>query len=673
MLLSDLGGAVLGRRSIWLCSGLILAVGIALSLTEIVILSPWLNVIAGLLVFILPGGFLFALFPTRESWDAIEFVGYGFAYSMALITLLGLLTRTLSLSIDQVEFVWYVIALFGYVTVLARSDWKACSRPGVDWLTVALLAILLVQIAPFAHSSIYSATALSDQFRHHAAVNGFLRDDPLGWSEPYYESGNSIADRMYLTYWVLTQALVVEISAQPILHARYLLYPFVVIISVVAMYVFARNLAHGRRASLVYVGLGLFAYSIVSKYNLQAGAQLYAEAVLDKSVSAFALAPVAISCAALYATTGNRRAFLGFALAFLAAVSVHAIPGGFAAVIVGVFCVILIFKSRANWGRSAKVLGVLVLLFAPAVLVRLHTGETTIYKFDELPAKTGIKVYIYDAVNPLLPGTNLYAVHWETAGHFTYLLIALTALSAALRRLDVRSMLMLAYIVAAGVALVPYTAWIYGRLVSVVHVLRVLWLIPYGYMLGFVLETAYDIVFRGRVRTSLWVPSDRLLCFFVAALLVLTFHQLQSSFRVDLNRDITNVEQADVEFADIAELLDSEHDDRVWIAATDQFRERILAMHWKVISLSRYSTKRMSYYSNLPLDEMQVQREDNFRLYRADVPVEDKLEIIDRYGIDYLLFPKRFAWMVDALYQTDNQRFELVHSGETLRLVRVHY
>ena len=52
--------------------------------------------------------------------------------------------------------------------------------------------------------------------------------------------------------------------------------------------------------------------------------------------------------------------------------------------------------------------------------------------------------------------------------------------------------------------------------------------------------------------------------------------------------------------------------------------------------------------------------------------MEEKLSIIDRYSIAYLLFPKGYAWMVDALYQTDKERFELVYSGETMRLVRVH-
>ena len=138
---------------------------------------------------------------------------------------------------------------------------------------MALLAIILILVALYAHSSIFATSTTDDQNRHHAAVNGFLRDEPLGWSEPYYETGNAIADRMYLTYWVLAQALVVEISDVPILLARYLINPFVMIMAVAGMYVFARNLGHRRQTSLIYIILGLLAYSLVTDMGPQPGSQ----------------------------------------------------------------------------------------------------------------------------------------------------------------------------------------------------------------------------------------------------------------------------------------------------------------------------------------------------------------------------------------------------------------
>ncbi len=658
-----------------LLSGLIVLAGLAVSLADVTFVSPWLRIIIGLLVFVLPGAYLFALAPARDEWDLIDCIGYGFVFSVALITLLGLITRTLALHIDTVEFVWYMLAIVGLGAVLYRR-WR---MPAIrlQWRApvAAILAVILILVGLYAHTSFFAADMSKDQYRHHAAVNGFLRDEPLGWAEPYYESGNPIADRMYLTYWVLAQALVVEISGVPIALTRYLINSFAMAMSVVAMYVFARNLGHGRRTSLIYVCLGLFAYSLLAEYSGQPGSQFYYRPLLDKVVAAFALAPVAVSSAWLCAKTGSIRAYFGFALSFTATVSVHAISGGFAAVIIGLFCSIRLLTDRANWRGSLKLLILLFLLFLPTILVRLNTADRTIYYFDELPDDVGGDIYVYDAVNPFDGGNNFYAIHSNLAGALTYLLIAFILLSVAARRLDARSKLMLAYVLALSIGLLPYTAWVYGRLVSFYHIVRILWLMPYGYMLGFALETGYSALGRAlpaSSRLSGWLGGDRLLYLLLAVILLLTVQRHQISSRVDLSRDIASATSGETEMLEIAEYLDAHHDERVWIAASDEYRELILAMHWKVISLSRFSANRMSYYSNLPVEEMRIQRESNFRLYKADVPVEEKLAIVDRYAIDYLLFPKGYAWMVDALYQMDKQRFELVYSGETLRLVRVH-
>ena len=665
----------LNDRVLLLGSGFIILAGISLSLVDVTFVSPWLRITVGLLVFILPGGYLFALAPARDEWDLIDFIGYGFAFSVALITLLGLITRTLALHIDTVEFIWHTLAVVGFAAVFYRRRRSPAINLQLRAPIAATLAVILILVALYAHTSFFAADMSRDQFRHHAAVNGFLRDEPLGWAEPYYESGNPIADRMYLTYWVLAQALVVEISAVPIALTRYLINLFAMTMSVVAMYVFARNLGHGRRTSLIYVCLGLFAYSMLAVYSGQPGSQFYYRPLLDKVIAAFALAPVAVSSAWLCAKTGSNRAYFGFGLAFTATVSVHAISGGFAAVIIGLFCVIRLLTDRAKWRGSLKLLALLFLLFLPTILVRLNTADTTIYYFDELPDDVGGGIHRYDAINPFDGGNNFYAIHSNLAGALTYLLIALALLSVAARRLDARSKLMLAYVLAVSIGLLPYTAWIYGRLVSVNHIVRILWLMPYGYILGFVLDTGYSALARALPASSRltgWLGSDRLFYALLAVVLLLTVQRHQISSRVDLSRDIATATSGETEMLEIAEYLDANHDERVWIAASDEYRELILAMHWKVISLSRFSANRMSYYSNLPVEAMRIQRESNFRLYKADVPVEERLAIVDRYDIDYLLFPKGYAWIVDALYQMDKQRFELVYSGETLRLVRVH-
>ena len=644
-----------------IAGGLILLAGLALSLADISFVSPWPRLIVAMLVFILPGACLYALLPGRDDWDLIDAIGYGFAYAMALITLLGIITRTLALSIDQVELAWYLLGLLGIAGLAHRYR----GRPGLKLKLhppiLALLVILLLQVALYTHASIRAVPTTDDQNRHHAAVNGFLRAEPLGWTEPYYETGNAIADRMYFTYWVLAQALIVEISGVPILLARYLINPFAMLMSVAALYIFARKLRHSRKSSLALVCLGLLAFSLVAQIGPQPGSQFFSRALLDKVVAAFALAPIAISSAWLCLDSGCWRAYFAFGLAFLAAVFTHAISGGFAAVIIGAFCVISMLARRSAIKPCLGVLLLMLALLTPAIGARLTTAESTIYEFE--PEASLAAGEAYQGISPSM------------AGDLTYALVLLTPIAVMARGLDSRGALMLAYALAIGLGLLPMTAELYGRLVSIAHVRRVLWLMPYGYMLAFVLAAGVGLARRwlpgGQVRLG-WASGDRALAVLCLAALLLTAHQLRSNHRLDFSQDIANATSGDGELLEIAQYIDTRHEGLVWVAASREIRSRAITVHWKVIELSRFTAERMAYYSRLPLEQAQRQLDDNLRLYQPDVSVADKLAIIDRYGIDYLLFPKGYAWIVDALYQQDKARFETVYAGETLRLVRVH-
>ncbi|MYD09450.1 MAG: hypothetical protein F4X02_05325 [Chloroflexi bacterium] len=659
-------------------SGFVLLAGVALSLGGFTFVSPWLRLAVGLLAFLLPGAYLFVLFPARDSWDLIDVLGYGFAFSVALITLLGLITRAFVLSIETVALIWHLLSLLGLAAVARRIRSAPPINLKVSGAVLVIAAVTAALVSFYAYSSFFAVATTDDQNRHHAAVNGFLRDEPLGWTEPYYETGNAIADRMYLTYWVLAKALVVEISSVPILLARYFINPFAMVMSVAGMYIFARNLKHGRKMSLVYMLLGLFAYSLVTSFGPQAGSQFFVRPLLDKVLAAFTLAPIAISSAYLYAVSRQMRALMAFLLTLFATTFTHSILGGFAAVIIGLWCLIRLItepEARAN----AIQLGLLTLLImAPALLLRLTTAERTIYNFGEVTDAADTRIYELGESNPLLGDNNFYAIDSRIAGDLTYVLIALTLLAALARRLDARSKLMLAYALAVCVGLFPYTAWIYGRLVSIAHVSRVLWLIPYGYLLGFALESGYAILCRLLLSGACQLPRryehDRALALLAVIALPVTVSFLHSNRQVDFSRDIVNATRVEAELLEIADYIDNRHDERVWVATSMEttMRSLAIALHWKVIGLSRFTPERMSYYSNLPIEQAEMQTSDNELLFKADVAIERKLAVIDRYGIDYLLFPKGYAWMVDALYQRDKQRFELAYSGETLRLVRVH-
>ena len=641
-------------RIFLLLSGLTLVAGAWLSIGGASFVGIWPRVIIGLIIFVLPGCFMYLAAPTRDDWDLLEALGYGFTYSMALITILGLITRTLALSISVVEALWYLCALLGFIAAVIKSKfWRGLNAgtPSASVQTGLLSAIICVMALLYAHASFSLASNSDDQSRHHGMIHGFLRSEPLGWSEPYYESGNLIGDQDYLTYWVLAQALVVEISGAHILLARYLVNPFVVTMSVAAMYVFARNLGHCRNSSLRVVIVGLFALSLIAWYGKVAGNQFFVHAHLDKVLVSFALAPIAISSAWRYARSRQRRTLWGFALSFLACAFVHSVIGGFALCVIGSWCLLEFFSNRSRRKEIYQIALLALILFFPSIVIRLISVQPTITPFGS--------------------GGWYFGIQPHHATILTYLVLALTTVCALARR-DATSRLMLAYVAVIGIALIPLTAWMYRILLPDFQIRRVVWLTPFGYMIVFVVESVW------RALSSRFSPQplsvDRLRLALLMLALPLTAYFLQFHSRADFSKDLGTVPDEVSDMLEIAEYIDRHHDERVWIAASpgDDLRNKTVALHWKVISLSRFSAERMAYYSNLPLGQTAMQRADNFRLYDAAVPVGEKLDIIDRFGIDYLLFTKQYAWMVDALYQTDKERFELVYSGETLRLVRVH-
>ena len=146
---------------------------------------------------------------------------------------------------------------------------------------------------------------------------------------------------------------------------------------------------------------------------------------------------------------------------------------------------------------------------------------------------------------------------------------------------------------------------------------------------------------------------------------------MHSRESTDFARGIV-VSNEDRDLLAIADYIETNHDSRVWIAGSQRYDRKVISTTWKAISLARYSVDRMVYYSGLSAEQAEMQERDNIRLYETDVTVAEKLEIIDRYGIDYLLFHEKYAWLIDSLYQQDKARFELVYRGEELRLVRIH-
>ena len=623
----------------------------------------WMRVLFACVLFVLPGGFIFSLMPVRDSWDAIDFVGYGFAISLVLMGVLGLLARTFHWTFGFIEIIWHALTILCLLAFL----FKARNRPArlVKWsgASAALLAIISIQTLLFAYAGLFSLTQNQDRHTYNAEVPNFLRQEPLDWQEIYYDTGNTISDRLYLTYWMFAQSLIVDVSGVHILQAQFIINSAVIALEVMAIYIFARNLGHRPKAALVVVVLGLLCYSILTQHNPQAGAQFFRRPIQDKLVAGFVLAPIAISTAYIWSASRRRFAGVGFALSLLSMMFVHVMIAGFALVAVGLWCLLRIVFAKQERPNAIVIGLTAAVVFSPAIFLRLNTDMSP---YHLLSAEHLLWVD---------EESGLYAIRPDIAGGLTYILLTCVVFSLMLRPFDNRSALMLAFALTVGIGLIPYTAWIYGRLTTMLHMVRVLWILPYGYMLGFVLQTGCDSLcarvpeMKSKIRR---LQQDKMAIPLLGLTIILTAVLLNVQQNVTFSKDISQVIDENEELLEAADYLESNHNERVWIVGSPEYRNVIPSISSKAITLSHFHAARMRYLSGLPLDRASMQLDDNSRFYRSSVSLEEKIAILDRYGIDYLLFDTGYSDMIDSLSDFAPGRFEAIYVGDSVKLVKVN-
>ena len=649
-------------RSPLVSAGLVGLLGIGSFAADMPYGLLWMRVLFACVLFVLPGGFIFSLMPVRDSWDAIDFIGYGFAISLVLMGILGLLARTFHWTFGFIEIIWYALTVLSLLTFLFKARNRSVRLVKCNGASAALLAIISVQALLFAYAGLFSLTRNHDRHTYNVEVTNFLREEPLDWQEIYYDTGNTISGRLYLTYWMLAQSLIVDVSGVHILQAQFIINSAVIGLEVMAIYIFARNLGHRPKAALVIVVLGLLCYSVLTQDNPQAGAQFFRRPIQDKLIAGFVLAPIAISTAYIWSTSRRRLAGVGFALSLLSMMFVHVMMAGFALAAIGLWCLLrIVFAKRER--SNAIVIGMTAaVIFSPAILIRLNADMSPYHLLSA------------DHLIWVDEESGLYAIRPDVAGGLTYILLTWVVLSLMLRPFDNRSMLMLAFALAVGIGLIPYTAWIYGRLTTILHMVRVVWILPYGYMLGFVLQTGCDRLCARvpKMKSKIMrLQQDKVIIPLLSLTIILTAVLLNVQQNVTFSKDISQVIDENEELLEAADYLESNHDERVWIVGSPEYRNVIPSLSSKAITLSHFHAARMRYYSGLSPDRATTQLDDNFRFYHSSVALEEKMAILDRYGIDYLLFDPDYSDMIDRLSDFAPERFETVYIGNSVKLVKV--
>ncbi|MCY4466384.1 MAG: hypothetical protein OXE46_12685 [Chloroflexi bacterium] len=125
------------------------------------------------------------------------------------------------------------------------------------------------------------------------------------------------------------------------------------------------------------------------------------------------------------------------------------------------------------------------------------------------------------------------------------------------------------------------------------------------------------------------------------------------------------------DWIELADFLAEHHDERVVVLSSPDLRNQVLSSSALVMELSRYHAKRMMSGSGLSQSEAQERIEDHFGFWSDDYALLDKVAVLDRHGVDYLLYSSAYDEVMQPIYAVDGLLVERLFAWEMFRLARV--
>ena len=322
----------------------------------------------------------------------------------------------------------------------------------------------------------------SDDLTHVARIAAFQQREQLGFQGIAFGGDNVIAPRYWLAFWPLVAAVLSTLSdIQPLELTTNYLGALLGAVAALAVFNLARALGLSRRLAVVAV-LAQLGGLLLATSRDQPGVLFFNRVAEDKFFAFFVLAPICMQMVLAYLDRPTLAKLARVALAWLALTLSHPTSLGMVALVVGAFCVLELLLA----GRRAAVLVLVVIvpLTGAAALVRFvpHVYHQHVF-FDVESAKqekeitAGRKRRVSaDSRHPLLRDRIRLGRRYRACRRRRGAL----ALHCCARTGSAMRAFVLASLSVVASAVIPYTGWILGRLVTPFHLWRILCLVPYG-------------------------------------------------------------------------------------------------------------------------------------------------------------------------------------------------
>jgi hypothetical protein len=484
------------------------------------------------------------------------------------------------------------------------------------------------------------------------------------------------------------QALLSDLSGVPgILLLGHYLEIFLVIFAILAMYHFARTIGLSRRSAgfSALIQIALLGWIVGGAHN-PVGFWFFLDMAEDKVSAAFILAPVFFSLLITYIDKPQKQNYWLVLLAGISLTLTHPVTLLYVIFIGFGLVAVSWLMRRMTWLNVIKVIVAILIWTVPYVIVRFSNHPSIAgIPYDAAHAKDTLTVDILlnirsDGFYGMSPGVLMFLdanVNPDIfMGYqlFRSIPIFIIIIAGLIGLANIKQGNMYLYILVSVtivlLALIPYTGWLLGYIVSARMLFRASWFAPLGLGVIAILKVCSDFIIK---RISLISKSnnhhllEKALRMFYSWLPMLgfTFFVLMSlaspsTWRV-VNHAPILIPKWDFyrQLADVGDYISRNNSKKVTVITlndTDNFLPGISAKATPISFREEAKFEVEYFFTDQELEERKNES-DIIQSLDPSIPLDDRLLIIKKYKVKYILGD---TWQANQFMNIMNHNEKLI-------------
>lgn len=639
---------------------------------------------AALILFITPGAWLYiSLSKKSDDFFYLSIVPVGFAFSVALIGLIGLLGRRLGFSFDTVKLLFFLIGFILIINPLSANTIK------LDEVILFARSLFLNRILMFAICLAFALTISDflffiDDLTYLAYLTNWQYSERLGFQNIIHEPVVIELERFWLAMYPMNQAILSDLSGIPgiLLFSNYLEL-LLVPLAVFTAYWLACELGLSRNAAAISVLLQVSLYAWLIGDEWPVGTWFYQSMAEDKVSAVFLLAPVFFVYVIKYIESPSWAHLILAIFSGIAITLTHPVSLFFTCTLALWITALSFLFRKTKLNQVVAIVCLVALLMSPYLLIRLIDFSSQA-GFAAGTAQSGGGAYQIDRYTNVISDTfygmnprMLLFIDLELGSIFNTFrfipaVIGLLALIVSFIQLKEGKLYWYVFSSALLVLLVaiPYTGWVFGYFTDARLIYRASWFAPLGLGSVIVLQSVLSRLKTFKIYSK---RNNLILLFcFLFALPVFFFMNLPRipNFFEILDRNI--------QLANIGSEIDALSKNQVVSIALDYFDTMLLPGVSAETMLISFREEKLDNGHNFYLTEAEIQK----RIYASGVirslatdekTNQERCAFINEYNVEFVVVDNINANLYLQLIRNCGMAAEKKYQTKDKTLLQIHF